>query len=78
MVDSGRLGHAPGIDVDVRVIAEHRHAKPDQRLRVLDVEVGDDQLGLVERRLGQRRRERGLMARRRQHALDLAAQQKVG
>jgi manganese transport protein len=36
------------------VVAEHRHAEPDQGLRVLHVEVGDDRVEAFQRRLLQR------------------------
>ena len=46
-VDPGRLGGPAGLDVDVGVVAEHRDPEPDQRLGVLGLEVGDQQLGFL-------------------------------
>ena len=44
----------PGLDLDVRVVADHRHPGRDQRLGILGVEVGDDQVRPLGVSLGQR------------------------
>jgi putative hydroxymethylpyrimidine transport system substrate-binding protein len=77
-VDAGRLGEALGLDVDVRVVAQHRHADRDHRLGALDLEVGDDQLRLVERRLLERGGEDDVVAGRGQGRVDPAGQHQIG
>jgi hypothetical protein len=67
-----------GIDVHVRVVAEDRDAEADESLRVLVVEVGDEEIGAVEGGFGQGRGEGDVVAGRAQHRLHLAAQQQVG
>ena len=70
--------HLPRLDVDVRVVAEDRHPDRDQRLRALDLEVGDDQLGLVERRLLQRAGEDHVVAGGGEAGVDPAGEHQVG
>jgi hypothetical protein len=61
----------------VGVVAKDRDSEAYERFRALAVEIGDKELGLVERRFGEGRRERDLVARCAQHRLNLAAQQQI-
>ncbi len=77
-IDPGGVGGLLGLGVDVRVVAEDGDSEADQSLRALSVEVGDDQVGLVEGSLRKGGRQGHLVAGRFQHRLDLAAEQQIG